>query len=120
MKLKIDYREKKIIDLLNKNDEMKTKKYDFSVENLTLGDIVICDDNDKEILLIERKSISDLASSIIDGRYNEQSYRLNNNALHNHNIMYLIEGNLQMHRPYSNINKKTIYFFIQELTSFLK
>ena len=109
MKLKIDYREKKIIDLLNKNDELKAKKYDFTVDNLTLGDIVICDDNDKEILLIERKSISDLASSIIDGRYNEQSYRLNNNELHNHNIMYLIEGNLQMHRPYSNINKKTIY-----------
>ena len=109
MKLKIDYREKKIIDLLNKNDEMKTKKYDFSVENLILGDIVICDDEDIEVLLIERKSISDLASSIIDGRYNEQSFRLNNNELHNHNIIYLIEGNLQMHRPYSNINKKTIY-----------
>lgn len=109
MKLKIDYREKKIIDLLNKNEEMKMKKYDFSVENLTLGDIVICDHNDVEIVLIERKSISDLASSIIDGRYNEQSYRLNNNELHNHNIMYLIEGNLQMYRPYSKINKKTIY-----------
>lgn len=109
MKLKIDYREKKIIDLLNKNDEMKMKKYDFSVENLTLGDIVICDHNDVEIVLIERKSISDLASSIIDGRYNEQSYRLNNNELHNHNIMYLIEGNLQMYRPYSKINKKIIY-----------
>lgn len=109
MKLKIDYREKKIIDLLNKNDELKAKKYDFTVENLILGDIVICDDDDNELLLIERKSISDLASSIIDGRYNEQSFRLNNNELHNHNIIYLIEGNLQMHRPYSNINKKTIY-----------
>ena len=42
-------------------------------------------------------------------RYNEQSFRLNNNELHNHNIMYLIEGNLQIHRPYSKINKKTIY-----------
>jgi len=109
MKLKIDYRETKIIELLNKNEELKTKKYEFSVENLVLGDFVICDDDDTEMLLIERKSISDLAASIIDGRYNEQSFRLNNNELHNHNIMYLIEGNLQMYRPYSKINKKTIY-----------
>lgn len=109
MKLKIDYREKKLIELLNKNDELKEKKYDLVVENLPLGDIVICNDDDLQILLIERKSISDLASSIIDGRYNEQSFRLNNNELHNHNIMYLIEGNLQIHRPYSKINKKTIY-----------
>jgi ERCC4-type nuclease len=109
LKLKIDYREKKIIELLNINDEFKTKRYVFSVENLTLGDITICDANDNEIVLIERKSISDLSSSIIDGRYNEQSYRLNNNKLHNHNIIYLIEGNLQLYRPYSKINKKTIY-----------
>ena len=109
MKLKIDYREKKIIELLNKNDEFKTKKYVFSVENLSLGDMIISDDADNAIVMIERKSISDLSSSIVDGRYNEQSYRLNNNKLHNHNIIYLIEGNLQIHRPYSNINKKTIY-----------
>jgi ERCC4-type nuclease len=109
MKLKIDYREKKIIELLNKNDELKEKKYVFSVENMSLGDMIISDDDDNAIVMIERKSISDLSSSIMDGRYNEQSYRLNNNKLHNHNIIYLIEGNLQMHRPYSKINKKTIY-----------
>ena len=95
--------------MLNKNDEFKTKKYVFSVENLSLGDMIISDDADNAIVMIERKSISDLSSSIVDGRYNEQSYRLNNNKLHNHNIIYLIEGNLQIHRPYSNINKKTIY-----------
>jgi len=109
MKLKIDYREKKIIELLNKNDELKEKKYVFSVENMSLGDMIISDDDDNAIVMIERKSISDLSSSIMDGRYNEQSYRLNNNKLHNHNIIYLIEGNLQMHRPYSKINKNTIY-----------
>lgn len=114
MKLKIDYREKKIIELLNKNEEMK-KKYNFTTENLALGDIVICNDDDTEVLLIERKSLSDLASSIVDGRYKEQSFRLNNNELHNHNIIYLIEGNLQIHRPYSNINKNTIYSSIVTL-----
>ena len=83
MKLKIDYREKKIIELLNKNDELKEKKYVFSVENMSLGDMIISDDDDNAIVMIERKSISDLSSSIMDGRYNEQSYRLNNNKLHN-------------------------------------
>ena len=60
-------------------------------------DIDIDIDNTKveiEELIIERKSISDLLSSIKDGRYEEQSYRLNGSHLHNHNIIYLIEGNI--------------------------
>jgi ERCC4-type nuclease len=38
--------------------------------------------------------VSDLAASIKDGRYQEQSYRLDGTELHNHNIVYLIEGNM--------------------------
>ena len=40
----------------------------------------------EEKLVIERKSINDLLSSIKDGRYAEQSYRLNGLPNHNHNI----------------------------------
>jgi ERCC4-type nuclease len=50
------------------------------------------------VLLIERKTPSDLMSSIKDGRYNEQSYRLNGLDIQNHNIIYLIEGNFNMHK----------------------
>ena len=80
------------------------------MENLPLSDIILKDENDRELVLIERKSINDLASSIQDGRYNEQSYRLDNTEIHNHNIIYLIEGNLSMWRNrYSRITQDTIY-----------
>jgi ERCC4-type nuclease len=60
-----------------------------------------------EELIIERKSISDLLSSIKDGRYEEQSYRLNGSQLHNHNIIYLIEGGiLSQSQPSSYYNNK--------------
>ena len=51
-------------------------------------------ETETEELIIERKSISDLLSSIKDGRYEEQSYRLNGSHMHNHNIIYLIEGGI--------------------------
>jgi ERCC4-type nuclease len=48
------------------------------------------------LLIIERKSISDLASSITDGRYEEQSYRLSGLSHPNHNILYLVEGTIPL------------------------
>ena len=67
----------------------------FIKKNLDIGDYLIYDEiNKKPVILIERKSYNDLLSSIKDGRYNEQSYRLNNYELNNHNIFYLIEGNI--------------------------
>ena len=55
-------------------------------ETLPIGDIIICDDKEEK-LIIERKSVSDLLASIKDGRYEEQSYRLNGSNHHNHNII---------------------------------
>ena len=114
MLLKLDVREKKLIELIN----AANSGYNFTIktENLDLGDIIICDDDETELLLIERKSLADLAASIKDGRYSEQSYRLNSYSLHNHNIIYLIEGNLSMfgvnyHSNYNRnqrINKKSL------------
>lgn len=112
MKLVIDYREKKLIGLINSIKTMnnKFKSIEVVVENLPLSDIIIKDNQNNEKILIERKTINDLASSIQDGRYNEQSYRLNNCEVHNHNIMYLIEGNISMwNNRYTRINKDTIY-----------
>ena len=88
MKLKIDNRERKFIDLI------KIVNPCFSIEymNLPLGDMIICDDEGYELIVIERKTLKDLVASIKDGRYKEQSFRLNNYPVHNHNIIYLIEG----------------------------
>ena len=108
MKIKVDNRVDKLIKLLNalKNDY----KYDFEivVEKLDLGDIIICKD-DEELLIIERKSLNDLASSLRDGRYKEQSYRLNGLPMHNHNIVYLVEGNLSFYSSkYSKVKARNI------------
>lgn len=62
-------------------------------ETLPIGDIIISNETEEK-LIIERKSVSDLLSSIKDGRYEEQSYRLNGLNNHNHNIIYLIEGDI--------------------------
>lgn len=65
---------------------------------IPLGDVLIDlidpDTSNKiPILLIERKTFSDLLSSIKDGRYQEQSHRLvHTGEYHPHNILYLIEG----------------------------
>ena len=114
MLLKLDIREKRLIQLINTSNT--TYNFTIKTENLALGDIIICDDDETELLLIERKSLADLAASIKDGRYSEQSYRLNSYSLHNHNIIYLIEGNLSMfgsnyHSNYNRnqrINKKSL------------
>ena len=71
------------------------KHIKLEVVNLELGDFIICDDLGRENVIFERKSLSDLASSIKDGRYAEQSFRLNNYNFHNHNIVYIIEGDLR-------------------------
>ena len=110
MKLLIDVREpKKIIQqlgILNAD-----KKYEIEVKQLEIGDFVIYDEkNDKPLVIIERKSLADLESSIKDGRYKEQSFRLAGNELPNHNIYYLIEGNIATYK-----NK----FFISTLYSSL-
>jgi len=73
----------------------------LSKEVLPLGDIFLKTNDDIEILLIERKSFSDLLSSIKDGRYEEQSYRLlNSSGLPPHSIFYLLEGMFsQLYNP---------------------
>lgn len=73
----------------------------LSKEVLPLGDILFKTNDDQDILLIERKSFSDLLSSIKDGRYEEQSYRLlNSSGLQPHSIFYLLEGMFsQLYNP---------------------
>lgn len=107
MLIKIDCREIKLIQLLNglikEEDKEKIKMVS---ENLPLGDIILYDDAGQEKAIIERKSLADLAASIRDGRYKEQSFRLNQCTLHNHQIYYLIEGDLRFYKAYKGMPDK--------------
>jgi len=110
MKIIVDNREHTLIKLL----KALSNDYNFTdtieVSTLEIGDIVIQSEQGEELLILERKNIADLASSIRDGRYAEQSYRLNGNSLHNHNIIYLIEGRVsQYNGKYTKVKPSTIY-----------
>jgi len=112
MLIKIDTRERELIkkceDLLVAVSAFKELK--IEVHQLPLGDIIICCNGQNDNILVERKTLSDLAASIKDGRYEEQSYRLNGLPLHNHNIVYLIEGDLGKFNSFKErIDKQTIY-----------
>jgi ERCC4-type nuclease len=106
--LRIDNRETYLISELRKK-EGENNQIEIIVENLPIGDVILCDgtkygtneergegEKERELLIIERKSISDLASSITDGRYEEQSYRLSGLSHPNHNILYLVEGTIPL------------------------
>jgi ERCC4-type nuclease len=85
------------------------KDLQLVVENLPLGDVIICK-NEIEKVIIERKSLRDLAASIKDGRYEEQSYRLNGLPIHNHNIVYLVEGDVNKFNVFKDrMEKLTLY-----------
>jgi ERCC4-type nuclease len=106
MILKIDIRESVLIQNCQQNIN-SNKQYEgiqLVTEALPIGDIIICDEN-KEYLIIERKTLLDLSASIKDGRYEEQSYRLNGLPHHNHNIIYLIEGEMNSFVMKSSKNK---------------
>ena len=94
MKIILDNREHLLYDKIhNILFASPNPNIQISFTPIPLGDILIQTDDDKTALIIERKSISDLLSSIKDGRYDEQSYRLSHSQeCCPHNIIYLIEG----------------------------
>ena len=96
------------VEILNK------LHYPIPIEekNLSLGDFtwIYKDQLDGEEymidFIIERKTLNDLSASILDGRYNEQKYRLKNSPYKN--IYYLFEGTeLNIHNN-SNLSKDAI------------
>lgn len=118
MKLYIDNREPKaIIDSLEFINNSSKNKITIEIKSLDLGDFVLYDEeNERNIIIIERKSLADLEASIKDGRYNEQSYRLSQNTLANHNIYYLIEGSIINYKNKSF--KNTLYSSLFSLSFF--
>jgi ERCC4-type nuclease len=81
---------------------------------LPLGDIILHDPTqEKDIVLFERKTLADLAASIRDGRYKEQSFRLIESAaatgFNTHHIVYIIEGDLSRYdERHSQITKTAL------------
>ena len=105
MYLLIDYREQDFINKLSEfciieNEIVKAIKINgeeisIKITNLPIADFIITEDihdNTTIKLAIERKSINDLYSSIIDGRFREQKSRLLDSLGDSNKICYLIEG----------------------------
>lgn len=122
MLIKIDTREAELLkrcqNILNSN--IKFQELKIVSEPLPLGDIIIYDEiSSSDCLIIERKTLGDLAASIKDGRYEEQSYRLNGLNHHNHNIVYLIEGDFERFNTFKErIDKQTLYSAIVSINYF--
>lgn len=90
----LDVREHSLIEKLNALHATSPSTLSVKTEQLLLGDAAIRRPSSTEdVLLFERKSLTDLLASIKDGRYEEQSHRLIHTAgVHLHNIIYVIEG----------------------------
>lgn len=88
--IKIDNREKDLIKIV---ESKESKTYNIVCENLDIGDIQIVDSETKDIIImIERKTLSDLSASIKDGRYKEQKERMIHSLKKNIRKIVLIEG----------------------------
>ena len=119
MRIIIDDREH---DLYNKCENLRitSSKFLYNIidrETLQLGDIMITTDENKPVLLIERKTIADLLASIKDKRYEEQSHRLiHSSGYPPHSIFYVIEGSLSQCR--TDLEKRIVYSAIVSMQMF--
>lgn len=110
MKIIIDNRENSLLE--------KIKSVDSTVEKrqLNLGDIILEREDGSIFLVIERKAIPDLLSSIKDGRYEEQSFRLMHSLdIPRHHIFYVIEGGMSF---LSGAERKLVYSAMTSLSVF--
>ena len=121
MIIKVDNREQELLKQINQLVLFIPAFKQMKVEtaNLPLGDIIISDDIEDKII-IERKCLNDLLASIKDGRYEEQSYRLNGLNHHNHNIYYMIEGDVNKFNCFKDnkMEKLTLYSAMFSLNYF--
>jgi len=113
MLIKIDNREHDLIQQIQQliANVPIFNKIQLTIDALPIGDIIIADEKSDHVI-IERKTVNDLLSSIKDGRYEEQSYRLNGIDHPNHNIVYLIEGDVNRVNRFktdNRVEKLTLY-----------
>jgi ERCC4-type nuclease len=97
MRVVVDTREHAFIETIR----TKVVQYpfiDLQIAQLAIGDMEIYGPDDELLFVWERKTFQDLLSSIKDGRYKEQSFRL----LHTYGaskVIYLIEGIISQLSP---------------------
>jgi ERCC4-type nuclease len=110
--MNIDFRESDFINAIEyvKKTFEKFKDIEIVKTNLEIGDIEFPDYD----IIIERKTLGDLSSSIKDGRYSEQGHRLSSSKTHNHNIYYLVEGEFAHYK----VDKTMIYSSMVSLQYF--
>lgn len=88
MEIVIDSRENHLIA------EFEKTGFEIKVKQLNIGDIIISYDSQIKIIF-ERKTISDLISSIKDGRHREQKFRMNEFKKETGcKIVYIYEGDM--------------------------
>lgn len=103
--LVIDCRESALVASLRAlQQQTASSVISLQVRALDVGDALLewrrREDVVVPVLLVERKTIPDLLSSFVDGRYAEQSLRLaHHGAVPPHNVVYLLEGSLSSARP---------------------
>ncbi len=85
LKIILDNRERDLIPFF------KESNIPIEVTNLDIGDIHFYKNNDL-LIIVERKTLSDLSSSITDGRYKEQKQRLLYAIDHKIRKIYFVEG----------------------------
>ena len=110
MKIIVDNREHALYDRLSAQIDSLSRPSFAILEKaiLPLGDIIIQTDEGKNVMLIERKTYTDLLASIKDGRYEEQSYRLiHSSGFPLHSVVYLLEGMLSQIR--TPLERKIVY-----------
>lgn len=108
MRVILDERERDLYSICEEIVGSNMTYVKLSKEVLPLGDVYVKTDEDKDVLIIERKTINDLLSSIKDGRYEEQSYRLiHSSGFPPHSVIYIIEGSINQTRTL--LEKKIIY-----------
>jgi ERCC4-type nuclease len=107
MNIIIDSRER---DLMAMFSLLKPTDINIITQQLALGDTIIGNK-----IIIERKTLTDLAASIKDGRYREQSFRLQKSLEEGFSVIYMIEGNLDLY--VGNITKDTLVRTMYSLTT---
>ena len=110
MLIRVDSHEDALHGLFQIN--VNSAAHQLRSESLPVGDVILSSsDGETDYIIFERKSLQDLAASIRDGRYKEQSHRLQ--ALphvHNHNVVYIVEGDFARYNErFSKIGKKALY-----------
>jgi len=115
-KIIVDSREKSLYGILMDRDlDIYNGKIEIQKEQLDIGDIHISfSHNDNNYLYVyERKTNSDLISSIKDGRYKEQKLRLL--ASSSNSINYIIEGDMITSIKNGNNQKITTGAYIHSI-----